>query len=267
MNREYKKGRGLSEKILSTPLLPENSVKTVLISGEYPEFINRLKDNYGIEALIVNKNPELDIAISSHADCCFLQLDKYNLFIDDNNYDHIVNFLTSKGLGIKQEFKITTERVFSPYPSDVPLNAKVIGNRVLCNAKYLSESVKRTISSCGFELINVKQGYAACSTVVINYNALITDDESIYASSKSNGIDCILISKGSVELKGYNYGFIGGTCGMIDKNLIAFTGSINHHTDAELIVNFLNKYNVRYIELTDGPLVDIGGIIPLTELI
>ena len=52
---------------------------------------------------------------------------------------------------------------------------------------------------------------------------------------------------------------------MIDNNLLAFTGKLNSHPDFELIRAFLYKYNVNYIELTEGPLIDIGGIIPVYE--
>ena len=104
-------------------------------------------------------------------------------------------------------------------------------------------------------------------TVLLNNNALITDDESIYCSAQKNAIDSILINKSSVKLKGRDYGFIGGTCGMIGKNLLAFTGNLDTHIDAELIKSFLKKHSVDYIELNDGPLIDIGGIIPFSEYI
>ena len=267
MKQVYKKGRGQTEKLLSTPLLPESKVKTVLISGKYKHIIDALNRKYGINTLEIIANSQLDKPIASHADCCFLQLDKNTFFVDKNNYNNIVNFFTSiEGENITN-FNIISEAVCSPYPQDVKLNAKVIGRSVLCNTKYLSESVHNSAVNSNFKLVNTNQGYAACSSILLNNNAIITDDESIYASCKLNAIDCILISKGSVQLQGYNYGFIGGTCGIIDKNLIAFTGSLKQHTDYELINAFLYKHNIRYIELTDGPLIDIGGIIPLTQTI
>lgn len=265
MKQDFKKGRGKTEKLISVALLPQNKVQSVLISDEFPEIIKTLNNKYNINTVTVNKNPALDAPISKHADCCLLQLNN-NVFIEQNNYINIVNYLTSTIGEEKSNFHIIPESVFSPYPNDVPLNAKVIGDKIICKAKYLSETVTKYALEFGFDIINVNQGYAACSSITVGENALITDDESIYVSSKSNGIDCILISKGSVKLNGYEYGFIGGTCGMIDKNLLAFTGKINNHTDVELIINFLSKHNVRYTELSSGPLVDIGGIIPLTEL-
>lgn len=253
------------KKLLSTPLLPNNKVKTVFVSAEYPDIIKSLTEKFNLDVVEVEPNNELEPSISSHADCLFLQLDKNTVIVEENNYNKIVNFFTSKGGDLPINLNIEKEQVKSPYPDDVKLNCKVIDNRIICNKSYISSHIKDYACKNGIELIHTNQGYAACSVIVLNDNALITDDESIYQSSKTNGIDCILISKGSVKLKGHNYGFIGGTCGMLDKNLLAFTGKLKSHSDAELIISFLNKHRIKYIELTDEPLVDIGGIIPLIE--
>lgn len=74
-----------------------------------------------------------------------------------------------------------------------------------------------------------------------------------------------MLSKGQIKLIGHEYGFIGGCCGFIDKNLLAFNGRLDTIDDADKIKDFLGKYNVKYIELTDAPLTDIGGIVPLFE--
>lgn len=265
MSPASEKGRGMDEKLISVPLLPEAKVKSVIISDEYPEIITALQNKCKIRCIHVIKNLFLNNAISKHADCCFLQLNKNNIFTDLSNYNNIVTNLTN-AVGEDSGVLIhSPEKIYSPYPNDVSLNAKVIGNSIICNSKYISDAVKKTAVDLGFSFINVNQGYSACSTIVLNDNALITDDKSIYVSSERNGIECILVSKGSVALKGYDYGFIGGTCGMIDKNFLAFTGKLKYHSDADKIICFLAKHNIRFIELSEGPLIDIGGIIPLTE--
>lgn len=253
--------------LLNVPHLPEKKVKTVLVSYDYPEFICGLNEKLQISTIKVKRNPDLVAPISTHADCMFVQLDKKTIFTESNNYQKIVNFLTSEIGETSQIINIINvkEQIRSPYPEDVPINIKVIGNKIICNINTIASEIKDCAFRSGMQMIHTNQGYAACSTIVINNNALITDDESIHISSKSNGIDTLLISKGSVKLKGYDYGFIGGTCGMIDKNLLAFTGKLNSHNDSDKIISFLNKYNISFIELTNGPLIDIGGIIPILE--
>lgn len=254
-------------KLLSTTLLPTKPVKAVLISGENKQVKNALKQNFGIDIIETVPNPDMETPISTHADCLFLQIDKNTIIVDENNYNKIVNYFTSlTGEGCTEHKPdILIEKVSSPYPFDVKLNARVIGNKILCHTLNMSDYIKEYAKNNKITLIHTNQGYSACSTIILNNNALITDDESNYVSLKRNGIDCILVTKGSVKLNGYNYGFIGGTCGMIDKNHLAFTGNLDSHNDAKLIKEFLNKHNIKYTELTNGQLIDIGGIIPLSE--
>ncbi|WP_418544946.1 DUF6873 family GME fold protein, partial [Hominenteromicrobium sp.] len=68
-----------------------------------------------------------------------------------------------------------------------------------------------------------------------------------------------------VFLDGYDYGFLGGCCGLIDKNVVAFTGKLDSLECAAEIRTFLEKHCVQYIELTQNQMIDIGGILPLME--
>ena len=51
----------------------------------------------------------------------------------------------------------------------------------------------------------------------------------------------------------------------INKNVIAFNGRIESHTDHNKIIDFMAKHNMDIIELNNDRLTDIGGIIPLCE--
>lgn len=252
-------------KLLNKPCLPENKVAVSVVSSEQPEIIRRLHDDFMIESIIIDQNKSLSDDISSHPDCVFLQLDTETVFSDINKSGCIVNFLTNKEY-VEFNTILSSGPVCSPYPGDIRLNVRVIGNNIICNSKYIDINLKNYAEKSGFRIIHCNQGYAACSSIVLNDNALITDDPTIHSSAQLNGIDSVIIRKGSVKLKCREYGFIGGTCGMIDKNILAFTGCLDSHIDSALIKSFLNKHSISYVELTDGPLVDIGGIIPLFEL-
>ncbi len=253
------------EKLPVKPLLPDKKVLSVLISSEYPKISQRLSEILGVEIIEIPYNDKLSSDIATHADCRFLQVSRNCVIVDESIKSLIVNYLTIKDLNNEIKLIVSVKKVSSPYPGDVRLNATVAGNKIICNSKCIDDSLNNYVRLHSFELIHVNQGYAACSVVLINENALITDDESIYTTAVYNGFDCLLIRKGSVRLKGREYGFIGGTCGMIDKNLIVFTGKLDTHIDSNLIKDFFSKYNVDYIELTDGPLIDIGGIIPFLQ--
>ena len=69
-----------------------------------------------------------------------------------------------------------------------------------------------------------------------------------------------------VRETGNTGGFLGGCCGLIDKNVVAFTGKLDSLECAAEIRAFLEKHCVQYIELTQNQMIDIGGILPLMEL-
>lgn len=254
------------KRIIKTPCLPENEVATVLISSDYPDISDVLLNKFNISTIQVQRNNALTDDIASHPDCAFVQLNNNTAIATNELCESIVKYLTTRN---KNNFKLheCSENISSPYPGDVRVNVRVISDMIFCNTKYVDQSVQDFAYKYNYRLIHCNQGYVACSTVLLNNNALITDDESIHCSAQKNAIDSILINKGSVKLKGRDYGFIGGTCGMIGKNLLAFTGKLDTHADAELIKSFLKKHSVDYIELNDGPLIDIGGIIPFSEYI
>lgn len=228
-------------------------VRTVLISFSDKRIINELH-RIGIAAVPVKRNVLLDRAVSTHADCAALRIGSV-IFSEKGNYERILG-----STGDKEKIICLEEEIFSPYPNDVKLNAKVFGRKILCNENFLSAQVKEFAVKQGYEFTHCNQGYAACSTVKINDNAAITDDESVYKALNSENIDCLLVNKGSVRLEGYDYGFIGGSCAMISENRLAFFGNIRTHSDSKKIIGFLNSHMTEYINLTDDVLTDIGGM-------
>jgi len=270
-------------KLLSTPLLPASRVTGVAISAEYKNVIDSL-NRIGIDCLEVEVSENLDSSVSSHADCRIIQLSDNFLICEEgltkklSEFIHIkteknVKLLTNRG---EQTFKlisdssknyiyIINEKVSSPYPYDVKLNAKVINDKILCNSKYVSRHISSFAQFNNIDLIHSNQGYSACSTVLLNNNEILTDDASIHSAVHRMEILTTILRKGEIKLKDCNYGFIGGCCGFIDKNVLAFTGRLNSLSDKQLIKDVLNKKGISYVELTDEEMFDIGGIIPLTE--
>ncbi|MBR4727667.1 MAG: hypothetical protein IK080_07230 [Clostridia bacterium] len=145
------------------------------------------------------------------------------------------------------------------------LNAVRLGNRLICNPKTISQAVLAYAQKQQLEIVRVNQGYAKCSVCCLTDDVIITDDPGIYQSAQLFCSDRLLISKGSIRLSAAHYGLIGGCCGKLDSHLIGWNGRIESHSDAEIILKFLEKHHMESINLNDGPLTDIGGILPLTE--
>lgn len=146
------------------------------------------------------------------------------------------------------------------YPEDIKYNAACTGKYFLHNLKYTSRKLLQSAIDGDLTLIDVKQGYTKCSTVVLDEDSIITYDHGIYNSAKKFGMNVLLISEGGIELPGYDTGFIGGTSGRIGKEII-FNGDLSRHVDYERIDEFIRSRNLVCRFFKNYDLRDIGSII------
>lgn len=151
------------------------------------------------------------------------------------------------------------------YPENVRLNCLFLGDRLYGKLGAVDTSVIDYCVENGIVPVNVNQGYARCSTLVVNDNAVITSDKSIEKALKNNGADVLLISPGHIVLLGFDYGFIGGAS-FADGRTVYFFGNVKEHPDYEKIRAFCDKYNSN-IEILcyDMPLTDIGGAVIISS--
>lgn len=208
------------------------------------------------EILDFHYNPAVGKNIAHHADISFLDCCDGTVFAAREMSEYVC-VIKSYGYNVQ----IISEHLGKAYPNDVLLNCVPMGEFLICNTDTVSQTVLHHFKNK--KIINVRQGYTKCSVIPVNGNALITDDESIANECTLNGIDVLKVSKGSVCLPGFNYGFIGGTAGKISDNQIAFNGDISTHADHFEIINFLSKYKIKAVSLCSGPLLDIGSLIVL----
>lgn len=195
-------------------------------------------------------------AIASHADIQIHYLGKDTFVCAPEVYDYYNNALP-QGFTLIKGSKVLS----ATYPNDIAYNAAAVGNNLICNSRSTAIEILRVYSCKGRSILSVNQGYAKCSTCVVGANAIITADTGIAEIAKSNGIDVLEITQGHIELKGMDYGFIGGATGLIEKNVLAFNGEVSTHLDGEIIKNFCKKHNVEIKELKNGSMTDIGSII------
>ncbi len=245
-------------RIIKRPNLPESAVTEVIISESAGESIKKL-ESMGITCRQIKKEPKLPVPVASHSDLQILHLDNNVMFCHIDNFILLSNELNGFCL------KTIPEEMGSKYPNDVRLNCAVIGNKLICNTKTVSKAIIEYAEKLEYQIINVNQGYTKCSICVVNENAIITDDKSIYTAAGNFLNDVLLIEKNSIRLEGYNYGFIGGCCGKTDRNKIFFNGAIESHSEHNKIIDFMSKNDVSITDIPNMPLTDIGGIIPLRE--
>lgn len=246
-------------KFIKTPHLPESKVKHI-IAGNGAEGFSGAFSELGISLLKSNENAQIGASVAPHADLAVNYIGNGSFFLEkgQGNLKKQLEKIGGKCNYIGEEIK-------GEYPFDCFLNCIVTDKYLICKKSVVSENILNYALLNGLEIINVNQGYTKCSVCPVEKDAFITDDESIYKALKARKIDVLKVEKGSVSLKGCNYGFIGGCSGKISKYELAFCGSINNHSNYDDIKAFTRNYNVDLVSLSSGELTDIGSLIPITQ--
>lgn len=241
---------------ISKPNLPQHRLKYAVV-GDYPIVIDVL-DKLGTEVFVLEDNPNLQKPIRAHADMTVLHLGgRYFLSYNDK--------LTLKLSEMGAICSRPQKQQCNNYPQDIALNCLIIDNYIACNTKYCADEVIDFASEKGLKTINTAQGYARCSVAVIDEKSVITADNDIAAKMSGEGFDVLQIQPGHILLPGYDYGFIGGCCGKIEKNKILFCGDIYKHPDAQRITEFIKSRDIEIICTHNGQLFDFGGMISVYE--
>ena len=229
------------------------SVKvTIVLSEEHPQFHAALRRR-GIHTLAVRRCDLLDSPVASHADMQLLALDTKTVLLSPYQ-PQLKAQLSQLGLTV-----LTGPALEKEYPRDVPYNALRLGNHYICNHKTVSAVARSHWQKLGCREIAVKQGYASCSTCVVDERSIITADAGIAGAATAAGLCVLQIRPGFIQIPKYDTGFIGGS-GRTDDAVI-FTGKLESHPDGAQMRSFIRIRNLQIVELADGPLIDIGGMI------
>ena len=246
----------ISCEALPVPHLPTREVVHIAAGKLSREVLAELK-HCRVEVLFTQRLHKVEHALQRHADLAICPLMNKRILLDPSSVA-LKESLISFGY-----YVIMTEKeVSSPYPSDCLLNF-IQTNSYLINSKHSFDILDGRDHSQ--KTITVNQGYIKCSVAPVAENAIITDDAGIHKVASQQGIDTCLLSKGDVFLNGYPYGFIGGSCGMISHDVLAFCGDIKKHRDYDKLHSFLMNYGIHEYILSNQKLTDVGSMIPLTQ--
>lgn len=224
----------------------------LIMSDKYPQFCDELT-KAGQRITACDKIDAFSEPEQKHADMQILRI-KDKIFILNECVD-LKNKLSDKSL------IFCKHNVKKNYPENILLNCLFINNKLFAKLDSTDENVLKYCKNNNIEAVNVNQGYTRCSTLAVNDKAAITSDKSIEKALKSNGVEVLLISAGSIVLEGYNYGFIGGASVVIEDT-VYFFGNIKAHPDFEKIKEFCLKHNSKLEILCENmPLTDIGGAV------
>lgn len=217
---------------------------------------NRFYEKTGIKTFSLKPYLKLDTPVSSHADMLMLVLDNTVFCYEDYFLENLEIFEMLKE---SKNIIFVSNECKKEYPYDISLNVLIVGNNLICNKKYVAKEVINYADTHGYTVIDVKQGYSACSTLVVNESLAITSDVAIKKAIESIGKTAFLIDNSSINLPGYNCGFIGGASGAFD-NKIYFFGTADYLLKNEEIASELKKQNVEIISIIPDGVYDFGGI-------
>lgn len=238
------------------PRIPDRQIEAALISGEY-SFLRESLNRLGISTLETEADLRLPVPVRFHPDMQICCLKPQSIFVLQGN----PLFQKIK----RQRVEVwETEEVPEPfYPKDALCNALVIGQFLVANPLTLDQKIQNAAMDLNLQLLKVRQGYVGCSVALVNNCSLITSDPGIAKALEQQGLDVLRIRPGGIRLPGYDTGFLGGCCGLLSKDIMAFTGKVSTHPDGQAIRDFLKARDVFILELSQQELLDVGGIVPL----
>jgi len=190
--------------------------------------------------------------VASHADMLFFDLGGSVLM-------HRAYFEENASLFRGVSLTLSEEPIMPQYPHDILFNALKIDSAVYGLENHLSLHIRSS-----FTIRNVKQGYAKCSVCALGSEAFITSDPSMARVLERDGKSVLNIQSGHISLPGYDNGFIGGASFVFDHTLYTF-GSLAHHPDGKAMTAFAIKHGFTVCPLSDEPLLDVGGALPLHD--
>lgn len=228
--------------------------RILLCSKELFEEYTEVLENFGYTVMRVPSFGALSAPVSFHPDMLFSVLEDGSLLTDRNYFiNNGLFFEELQKAGIKI---VTSEKLLSAeYPSDILFDAIKTDKLLVGNLKYTAPE----LFSDGVRTVNIKQGYALCSTLLME-NAAISADAGICKALGENGYTVLKISPGGIALNGYGCGFIGGASAVLnDCKTAVFFGNLSAHTDGEKIISFCREQGYTVYFDARFPLTDFGG--------
>ena len=222
----------------------------VLVAENFPEESAEKLKEYG-EVVRTRANTRVLKGLDTHPDILVHPLPSGNLVVDRDNYDYYKEIFPNKKI-IPSHSSLTGK-----YPGDILLNAFAFKKIFIHNVKHTDQVILDYYKKAGYDLVNIKQGYAKCSCLVTE-DFVITSDGGIYESLRDL-IPIYKIDHGQIKLQNFNYGFIGGASGVLGKKIF-FTGDFSHHSSYEEILKIINKYDYEIEILSKDPIEDYGTI-------
>ncbi len=234
-------------------------MRTVFLAADSDIRLQEFFSGNGYQIRLVRTSGIVQEPVSCHPDMfmCCLRPDGNGQIVFCPDIADVIRTDSDSALS---SFQPGNSSLRKEYPYDIAYNAACTGRYFIHNLRYTDPVLLSLARRSGMKLVDVRQGYAKCSTVIVDERSVITYDHGLAESCRKAGMDVLMVSPGHVLLAGYNTGFIGGTSGRVGDT-IYFNGDLTAHPDAGRIAAFIVDRGIKVRWFGDRPLTDIGSII------
>lgn len=247
-------------QFVHNPNIPAKPVSVALADGRIGKQLEDKFTQLGIQIIKTEKYEGLYDAISYHPDILFHHIGGNRIVYAPGGSIKVIKRL--QGFGF--ELVPGETRLQGKYPFNIAYNIARVGKLAFHNLKYTDPIVVKELELNGVELVHVNQGYTKCSVSVVNDSSIITSDSGIAITAVKKRLEVLLIEpEEGILLPGLNYGFIGGSSGLIGEKKWMISGDLLSLKSGQKIIQFLRERCIDIVPLPSEPVIDIGSIIPL----
>lgn len=234
-----------------------------LVSKNSNEDLIDILKRFG-QVVFLDENPCLNKAESCHPDMQVFKTGNDSCIVAPGISIKVIEKLQSYGISVLTG--IDKLSVF--YPDNIKYNVLKTDRHIIHNLKHTASDVLNYAEENSLDLINVKQGYCACTSCFVEFcNLIITGDPGIIKAAKDHNYNvCVFEHNNEIILEGYDHGFIGGCIVSLNKGkTLIFNGDIIRlYPD---FVKRLESFGIEVFGVKNASLNDIGGVICFLEQI
>lgn len=226
---------------------------TIVMSDAYPPFCNALRQ-LGHTVIPTDTVSILPKPEQCHADLQVLKIEDKLFALSEcaNLRERLAAYQPTIVSGVGKN-----------YPHNIVLNFLYHNSRIYGRTDCMAAALTQFCKKRRMTPVFMKQGYARCTTLVLNDSAAVTADDGVYQTLTRNGAEVLKIQGDGIRLDGYDKGFIGGASCVI-ANTVYFFGNAAVLKDYSQITGFCGKYGFSVQNICPGiPLTDIGGAVVL----
>ena len=237
-------------------------IKIAITDSRIPTEAERKLTLFGYRVITLPPFSRLSEAVASHPDMLITKIGSEYISYADycEEASYVFTDLSLLSVGTGDRFVFTADEVKAEYPHDVGLNSLRMGDKLFLRVASASETLIEKAKASGLEIIDVKQGYPACTVLKLTDTAAITADRGMAKILGKHGIRVTLIEQGNVSLPPHEYGFIGGAGEVHDGRLYLFGDPMTHRNSDEIIAA-AEAEGLKVVPLCSGGLIDLGGIL------